>query len=681
MAKIYKQKDVSLERLSNVVGITDGGLGTTSIAEIKSTLNYIESSSYGQPNGVVKLNHLGKIDSSLVPGLPSPQLSSLDGPKYITVGSSSKVYTIANYSNFYTYTVTVSAGTFTRTDDVITYTPPATAQDITITLKSVNTDNSIDSTAIFKVTITTINTPNRPTIVYPTNGTTRVSSSVTLESSQFSIDGSFTHTNSDWEVSKNNTFSTLVASSYNSVLNKLVFNIVELEEDTTYYARVRHTGSNGIKSLWSDVSTFTTVTDFDTSYHILTDQHPISANEHYGTSVLLSEDEDFWIGGAPGKNNGEGTVELHFKDKAYTPSAHIWRLRSGSNIKPTLALKANSNFGYSMDIDATSTRLVVGAPGTTIDGKVNAGCVYIFKRIDTTYKWDIETILTATDGLANDRFGHSVSINRGAFRVVVGAPNAISNVLNGTGRVYVYDRNNITWTNTSTIKQSDDNNYQLFGYSIAISGDGSHIHIGTPGNSVNRNSLIAFYRYETNHPNLWHYHGEIKSPELSSEFGKSISLVNSSELNDTYDLLVVGAPASNGNRGSVYVYKNIIKVNTQQFVQIAKLESDNEYDERFGESVTTKTNGRMIYVGAPRGRTRHSNGSGSIVKSGCVYAYKVSNDAVTYFDKIVGSSRDNIGSFGYSVFAARNPDSKYLFVGDPEESNGFPNTGAIYVFN
>lgn len=679
MSKVYKQREVVLERLNTVVDVADGGLGTTTLAEMKTKLNYIERNVSNQPNGVAVLNHTGKIYDAQMPAIAAPQLSSLDGPRFISVSGGTKQYTITNYNSFYTYTVTVSAGTYTRSGAIITYTPPSTAQDVTITLRSQISANNIDSTIAIKVIITAANTPNKPIIIYPANGTVRVGKAVTLETTPFSIEGSFTHSKSDWEVAKNNTFvpNSLVTTSYDSIFNKLTLSVVDLEEDTTYYARVRHTANNGIKSSWSDTITFITTADFDISYQILVDYHPDAANENYGTSVVYSDDGKFWIGGAPGKDSNKGMVYLHYRDEVYVPSASIWRYRSDAGIVPTPATAANSNFGYSMDIDASSTRLVVGAPGTTVSGKANAGCVYVFRRVSNDHKWDLEATLTANDAAANDRFGHSVCISSLSDKVVVGAPYAASGTAGGTGKVYTFNRSNVTWAYYKTIMRGVTETRQLFGYSISITGDGVHLFVGAPGNENNRIGSVHHYR---DSGAAWDDYGTITNNISGDEFGKSVIIINSSELIDTYDMLVVGAPGSDGSKGAVYAYKNIIKVNPQSFTPMFKLESEDDHRERFGESVTISSNGKLIYVGAPKAMTTNVDGS-DMVESGCVYSYKVENDVATYFDKIVGSVRTNGGSFGSSVYTNRNPMSKYLFVGDRLATVNYAGAGKIYIFN
>lgn len=98
-----------------------------------------------------------------------------------------------------------------------------------------------------------------PSITYPTAGTTVDASPFTVTSSSFSstVSGD-SHGSSDWEISSNSSFSTIVKSSY-SVSGVLTsWQTGGLENGKTYYARVKHFGSTGSQSEWSSPISFTT---------------------------------------------------------------------------------------------------------------------------------------------------------------------------------------------------------------------------------------------------------------------------------------------------------------------------------------------------------------------------------------------------------------------------------------
>lgn len=99
---------------------------------------------------------------------------------------------------------------------------------------------------------------NTPSITLPSNGATSQNTNLTLTSSTWaSLNNDGSHASSDWEISTNNTFTNIVASSYSSTTNKTSFT-PSLSYSTTYYARVRYRNAEGMVSPWSTPVSFTT---------------------------------------------------------------------------------------------------------------------------------------------------------------------------------------------------------------------------------------------------------------------------------------------------------------------------------------------------------------------------------------------------------------------------------------
>lgn len=101
--------------------------------------------------------------------------------------------------------------------------------------------------------------PSKPVILTPSNGSTRVPMNVTVTSSSF-VAGEVeeNHYSSSWEISANSGFNPVISSSLNSVVNKVSWNPIGLQATTNYFVRVKHIGSLGFESDWSDTSQFTT---------------------------------------------------------------------------------------------------------------------------------------------------------------------------------------------------------------------------------------------------------------------------------------------------------------------------------------------------------------------------------------------------------------------------------------
>ena len=105
-------------------------------------------------------------------------------------------------------------------------------------------------------------TPNTPLITAPAQNATGLGPSVTISSNIFSSPATDTHMSSDWELSTDPAFSTIVRSSYNDSTNLRSWLATSLLPSVTYYARVRYRGVIGGLSQWSTVRAFSTLASF-----------------------------------------------------------------------------------------------------------------------------------------------------------------------------------------------------------------------------------------------------------------------------------------------------------------------------------------------------------------------------------------------------------------------------------
>ena len=114
----------------------------------------------------------------------------------------------------------------------------------------------------------------------------------------------------------------------------------------------------------------------------------------------------------------------------------------------------------------------------TDDNATDSGAVYIFTRSGTT--WSQQAYLKASNSGAGDRFGLSIALL--GDTLAVGAPFEDSNttVIDGdqgnnsatnSGAVYVFTRSGNTWSRPAYLKASNADMNDLFGFSVALSGD------------------------------------------------------------------------------------------------------------------------------------------------------------------------------------------------------------------
>jgi hypothetical protein len=120
--------------------------------------------------------------------------------------------------------------------------------------------NTISNTSVLEVSNNFI---VKPTIVAPTVNQTGVSLPFTPTSSAYS--GTGTHTQSQWQVSLNNTFSSIIYDSTNTDLVSHVIVDPDIKEGLQYHVRVRYYNDLSATSDWSNSVRFNTegLNDYD----------------------------------------------------------------------------------------------------------------------------------------------------------------------------------------------------------------------------------------------------------------------------------------------------------------------------------------------------------------------------------------------------------------------------------
>ena len=179
-------------------------------------------------------------------------------------------------------------------------------------------------------------------------------------------------------------------------------------------------------------------------------------------------------------------------------------------------------FGSSVAIEGS--RIAVGAIQTPPVGESGPGKAYVFRRNNGT--WVEEAILEAESGRKGDAFGSAVSLYSGTL--VVGAPYADPNLDDGritsAGAAYVFDRNGSTWKQREVLTASDAGVFNHFGGSLAI--DRSLIVVGAQGATQAGNSRSgAVYVYKKIQ-NTWKQQTRaVTNPTQEDDlFGKSVAL-------------------------------------------------------------------------------------------------------------------------------------------------------------
>lgn len=312
----------------------------------------------------------------------------------------------------------------------------------------------------------------------------------------------------------------------------------------------------------------------------------------------------------------------------------------------------NDTYGFSVSIDAD--RIIIGSPADDDNGRFT-GAAYIYER-DANGNWN-ETKLVASDSVAGDYFGNSVSIS--GDRAIVGAYLDDDNI-NGinAGSVYVFERDaGGNWAETKLVA-SDAVASDYFGWSVAIDGDRAIVGAFLVDDNGDRSG--AAYIYERNVNGNWVETKLTASDGASGDvFGRSVAIDG--------NLAIVGASLDDDNgsqSGSVYVFEHDGNGN---WIETKLTSSDGDTEDYFGESVSI--DGNRAIVGA---RQDDDNGS----TSGSAYLYERNANGNWVETKMVASDGAVDDYFGWSVAI----EGDRTIIGARLDDDNKVDSGSAYVF-
>jgi len=232
-------------------------------------------------------------------------------------------------------------------------------------------------------------------------------------------------------------------------------------------------------------------------------------------------------------------------------------------------------FGISVSINSDGSRVIISATRDDND----RGSAYIFKRDGTI--WTEEQKIIASDGVDDDEFGISVSINSDGSRVVIGAQGDDDNG-SSSGSAYIFKRDNTLWLKEQKLTASDAAAIDFFGNSVSINADGSRVVVGAffDDNDNSKGSAYIFNRIGT----VWTEEQKIIASDraVDDQFGSSVSI------NGNGCRVIVSARGDDSNKGSAYIFNRIGTTWTEEQKIVA---SDGAGSDFFGISVSINGDG------------------------------------------------------------------------------------------
>jgi hypothetical protein len=410
-------------------------------------------------------------------------------------------------------------------------------------------------------------------------------------------------------------------------------------------------------------------------------------------------------GGSGGNGGSAGSGGLGFAQRAYVKASN-----TGSDFFGYAVAMSETTLAVSAQIEASGA---TGIDGDQDDDSVpSAGAVYVFSRGEESV-WSQQAYVKASN-TGGDLFGSSIALS--GDTLAVGAPDEDGSTVEqnddlafNSGAVYVFARDaGGAWSQQAYVKASNIDDLDLFGTSVALSGD--TLAVGATGEASGATGVGgdqsdesegrsgAVYVFTRNAGGNWFPQAYIKASntETLDEFGTSVALSG--------DTLAVGArfedsasAGVNGDQlnndadssGAVYVFTRDGGTWSQQ----AYIKASNpDAEDQFGTSLALS--GDTLVVGAPFESSSASGINGteddnSAINAGAAYVFE--RDAGGNWSQtayLKASNADPADEFGYSV-ALEGDD---LVVGafledinatgvnpDPSDNTGTA-SGAAYLF-
>ena len=174
--------------------------------------------------------------------------------------------------------------------------------------------------------------------------------------------------------------------------------------------------------------------------------------------------------------------------------------------------------------DSYNSKMVMSKNGSTLalgnkDANNNTGHVKIYKK-DNNGQWQV--VSTLTGDAENDNFGDNISINNEGTIIAISAQQIIDNEKHGYVRIYqVNATNNFLWNQIGATLQGD-NTKDTFGKGLSISNDGTIVAIGSPQERKIDSGYVKVFQWSGT---SWDQMGtNITGTEDYELFGSSVSL-------------------------------------------------------------------------------------------------------------------------------------------------------------
>jgi FG-GAP repeat/Bacterial Ig-like domain len=447
------------------------------------------------------------------------------------------------------------------------------------------------------------------------------------------------------------------------------------------------------------------------------------ADDQFGYSVAVSGDTV--VVGAPFEDSSSIGIPGSVANDSQSNSgaAYVFQRSAGTWVLH-YPLKASNygvsdNFGHSVAVSGDT--IVVGALGEDsstlgVNGLPNesatsSGAAYVFTRSGTS--WNEQAFLKGSNTESGDTFGYSVAVS--GDTIIVGAygessnsvgvnENQVNNNATLSGAAYVFARSGSAWSQQGYLKASNTGAFDIFGFSVAVSGDTAVVGAkGESSSTTGVNSIPnelsgtsgAAYVF-TRSGGSWSQQAYLKASNtgVNDDFGRSVAVAGETIVvgagREDSSTLGVGSVSNEtaSEAGAAYVFtRSGGSWNQQAYLKA----SNTQAGDNFGHSVAVS--GETIVVGAIQEDSAtlgvNSISNEAAINSGAAYVFTRSGSSWNQQAYLKAGNTGAFDFFGYSVAisggtvisGASDEDSITTVVNAvPNDAGTANNSGAAYIF-
>ena len=305
--------------------------------------------------------------------------------------------------------------------------------------------------------------------------------------------------------------------------------------------------------------------------------------ENFGGSISLDMHGDRVAVGDP-KNDGTGTDAGHVK--VYEYSSGSWS-QLGADIDGEAA---GDLFGGSVSMSHNGNRVAIGAEendGRTLEEGAdrvynNVGHVRVYEYSGGSWSQVGADIDGKTNG---DHTGVSVSMDLDGDRVAIGSPD------NGEGFVRVYEYSGGSWSQLGADIDGEAAG-DLFGISVSLDSDGDRVAIGAEENDGGGSNAGHARVYEYSSGSWSQLGADIDGESAGDLFGGSVSIDSDGSH------VAIGAEENDG-AGSNAGYVRVLEYNGTRWREVGYDIDGDGVGDLFGSAVSIDSDGDGVAIGGP----------------------------------------------------------------------------------